>query len=392
MAVSASLRQAVRWFSAIPTPIVLGIGAALCSSERLANPVGRDTALTAVTVWGLIILAAVIYSAVFAVVLPVLARQSDRLALVAVGVIVVALVVAFIVVYPRYGLPTVGGFGDRDDALTIMWKALLSGDNPFDQKTYLGDQVSPLLGGVVLYAPFVAVTGSAGWGAPVLLVLATLAAWRLLSPRVLLLSGFVIVVNIGFLEDFLLGGDAFIVPLLLAVAIGLLCDARSPLIVAILAVVLGALAGSARANVVPVAVAAGLFALLQHRATTRRLALLVMTLGSLTLVGISWVWAGGSSAWPFTGDLTPALRHAISALLVVALVGAGVRWQRSRTSTPCVDLAKGTALLGFSIVPLVVVPAALFRLWPTVVLVLPLLLRRYADQVGSRDRFDSLVN
>ena len=189
----------------------------LCASQRLANGLGRDSALSAAGVWSVFIVSMCAYAVLFFLGLALIHRLSSKAASALLIALIVGLGIAFVIVYPLLGAPTDGsGFGDRDDALTLMGKALFSGENPFTVQTYLGGQVSPLLGVVIFAAPATVIAGSAAWMNLVLIIVLGYVAWKFLPPRIGLALSLVVVTNVGFLEDFLLGGDAFLYPLAFA--------------------------------------------------------------------------------------------------------------------------------------------------------------------------------
>lgn len=65
-----------------------------------------------------------------------------------------ALVIVPLVFYPSGQIGIHGGC-DRDDALVAGGHSLLRGENPYNQKTYLGNALSPLPGALLIAAPFV---------------------------------------------------------------------------------------------------------------------------------------------------------------------------------------------------------------------------------------------
>jgi hypothetical protein len=168
-------------------------------------------------VWSVFLVAIGAYAALFFLGLALIQRLSSKVASACLITLIVGLGIAFVIVYPLLGAPTDGsGFGDRDDALTLMGNALFSGENPFTVRTYLGNQVSPLLGAVIFAAPTSVIAGSSAWMNLVLLIALGYVAWKFLPPRIGLALSLVVVTNVGFLEDFLLGGDAFLYPLAFA--------------------------------------------------------------------------------------------------------------------------------------------------------------------------------
>ena len=74
---------------------------------------------------------------------------------------VLAVVVLFAVVYPNVDVHVPGRGSDADDALNTGARALLAGHSPYDTATYLGNELSPLPGALVLAMPFVLLGTSA---------------------------------------------------------------------------------------------------------------------------------------------------------------------------------------------------------------------------------------
>ena len=73
----------------------------------------------------------------------------------------VAVVVLFAVVYPVVDVHVPGRGSDADDALNLGVRALLAGDSPYATTTYLGNELSPLPGALLLAMPFVLLGSSA---------------------------------------------------------------------------------------------------------------------------------------------------------------------------------------------------------------------------------------
>ena len=73
----------------------------------------------------------------------------------------VAMVVLFAVVYPVVDVQVPGRGSDADDALNIGVRALLAGHSPYAITTYLGNDLSPLPGALLLAMPFVLLGTSA---------------------------------------------------------------------------------------------------------------------------------------------------------------------------------------------------------------------------------------
>ena len=72
-----------------------------------------------------------------------------------------AIVVLFAVVYPNVDVHVPGRGSDADDALNIGVRALLAGHSPYATTTYLGNELSPLPGALLLAMPFVLLGTSA---------------------------------------------------------------------------------------------------------------------------------------------------------------------------------------------------------------------------------------
>lgn len=107
--------------------------------------------------------AAVVYAVVVAIALPtVIGRHADKLAkgmgfkgmaiLLVVGLALLG--VAFEIGYPIANSGRFGPGSDRDEALNQAVSALLAGNYPYYQKTYLGNPITPMPGSLILAAPF----------------------------------------------------------------------------------------------------------------------------------------------------------------------------------------------------------------------------------------------
>lgn len=84
------------------------------------------------------------------------ARLTERQALVLVLLTFGGLILIFALLYPLADAGRLGSGGsDNDDALTIATQALLAGDYPYYQRTYLDNPISPLPGLLVLATPAV---------------------------------------------------------------------------------------------------------------------------------------------------------------------------------------------------------------------------------------------
>jgi hypothetical protein len=90
----------------------------------------------------------------------VLRWMSQRAAVVTAALVLAALAVAVAVIHPMIDTAgfTILGFGvgaaDNDNAVALGIEALLQGENPYDQQTFLEQPIGPLPGAFVLGAPF----------------------------------------------------------------------------------------------------------------------------------------------------------------------------------------------------------------------------------------------
>jgi hypothetical protein len=89
----------------------------------------------------------------------------------------VGLAVLFWVSYPIVNAGVFGGGSDSDDALNMAARALLAGDYPYTQRTYLNNPISPMPGLVVLAIPAVLLGNSAYMGMVSLLAF-FVVVWR----------------------------------------------------------------------------------------------------------------------------------------------------------------------------------------------------------------------
>jgi len=81
--------------------------------------------------------------------------MTPRAAGVLAAVTWLAAVIIFALVYPRVNLQVAGIGSDDDDALNLGARALLNGQSPYAQTTYLGNALHHLPGAFVLAMPFV---------------------------------------------------------------------------------------------------------------------------------------------------------------------------------------------------------------------------------------------
>ncbi len=136
------------------------------------------------------------------------ARVSERTALwLALGTLI-ALVVAFAVIYPHANARGLTAGSDRDDAANIATRHLFHLEYPYSTPTYLGNVVSQLPGGLLLDAPFVALGNSAYQNVFWLAVL-FVALWRYAGEArvALFVSWLALALSPAVLREYLTGGD-----------------------------------------------------------------------------------------------------------------------------------------------------------------------------------------
>ncbi|RZT87904.1 hypothetical protein EV383_4836 [Pseudonocardia sediminis] len=128
-------------------------------------------------------------------------------------------ILVFLFFYMKYGSPRdSSGYGDEDDALDLLVKGLFSGVNPYGSTTYMGNPLSPLMGGAVLATAPYFIFGYSGFLNVILVPVMTFAILRVYGPRVALFLFGLCFASLGFTEYFLLGGDFFTTALLCCVA------------------------------------------------------------------------------------------------------------------------------------------------------------------------------
>jgi hypothetical protein len=182
--------------------LLFGVPNALFSAAMVQHSTSLSVALVYLVCAPLLVLMA----------LRVVPRVDERRAVwLLVGFFVVA-TVAFAVVYPiADARRAFGGGTDADDALDLAARALLRGQYPYLERTYLNNPITPLLGWVGLAVPFVEVFGRAAY-----LNVFWLGVWLVLLVRVtgaaslaLLLGVLTFVLFPGVSITYLNGSDSF---------------------------------------------------------------------------------------------------------------------------------------------------------------------------------------
>jgi hypothetical protein len=195
------------------------------------------------------------------------------------------LLAGFIYFFPRADAGIIGGGSDRDDALNVAVRELLSGRYPYYARTYLDNPISPLPGSIMLSAPFVLVGDSAYQNFFWLSALAGVAWWTMGRVRdALLFLWFILASAPIVLREIFTGSDLLANGIFVFIFVLLLClpnmDFRRRLAVAVL---LG-LGLASRAHfllVVPL-----VFAFLARREGVRQAFFLILTT-TLTFVVVT---------------------------------------------------------------------------------------------------------
>ena len=123
-------------------------------------------------------------------------------------VTVMALIGAFVVVYPIADSGIVGGGSDRDEALNIGVTELLHGRYPYHRHTVEGNPLSPLPGSLLLAIPFVLLGNSAYQNFLWVLLFFVAVRWHLRDGRpALLLLWTMLALSPIVLHEVVTGGD-----------------------------------------------------------------------------------------------------------------------------------------------------------------------------------------
>ena len=115
--------------------------------------------------WGILIYGALVFSILVTgsrfILNPVLRNLTEKKAFWLAVLTFLALLVIFYIVFPIANSGIVGGGSDNDEDFTVAIKALWHGRYPYYAKTYLGNSLSTLPGGLLLALPFVLLGNSA---------------------------------------------------------------------------------------------------------------------------------------------------------------------------------------------------------------------------------------
>lgn len=338
-AMSADQKRAIGGLAGIAT---------VMSASRVAESVSGPLVAAALLVQFLLsgmLLAAAVW---------LLARTTERTRwfLLASGVAIAGIV--FTVGYLRFGGYGTG-YGDADDALTIVASGLANATDPYGADTYLGNDLSPMPGAGLMALPFYLVAGNAAWQAPVLLGGAVLVIAKLASPRTALLVLVTVLSSAGFVWSYILGSDFMLagcyqlaaalvavaavrraapLPVLLGVGLvlGVTGTVRVSALVSLAAIALVLVAVSTARQWVPVFAAAGV-------------TVAALTLPFLLLNGRDWdpLNVGG-----IAGSQLAQAAIAVLALAALPLIYAAARRMRGSS---LLELAALPALLAGSLLP-----------------------------------------
>ena len=349
-------------------PLLVGAALAVSSTGRFANPFGRnDDPASDAVVWLAIVVGTVVYTLLVAVVWWAVARLSGRWPEVLLALVVGAAVLAFLVVYPLAGKPAdESGYGDADDALNILADGIVEGFDPYEQTTYEGNRLSPLMGSGLVAVPFRETVGSAAYQNPLWLVGAVLVLRRSYGARVALAITVPVLSSLDFTENYLFGGDYYIsgIAVTLAAYAFVGTVGRRDWVPWVTAVAFGVLTAN-RATTLPVLalVVAVLFASGRFRAALGPV--LVAGLVNLAL-WVPWWWARMDDFPPLTRvDLIgPPVARGLALIFLLGVLGwiAAGRWRSKGSDNPVKRLEQG-ALLALSGAPSVVwSPSELYRI------------------------------
>ncbi len=252
-----------------------------------------------------------------------------------------ALIAAFAVIYPLANSGRFGTGSDSDEALNQATRALLHGRYPYLERTYLGNEITPMPGSLFLAIPFVLLGNGAYqsffWIAAGVYLLWIF--WDRQTARTLLFVWLVLATCPAILHQFVTGGDYVANGLMILVPAVLLVreDATAALAPQIVIALCLGVALSSRANfilIVPLVFSR----LWQVRGPKRALVLTATMLAATLLVTAPFFLADPADFSPAhtrtkLTDLKTVLPHADLLLplaaAALALVLARPRWNQS---------------------------------------------------------------
>lgn len=295
-------------------------------------------------------------------------RLPDRAANSVTLAVLVFLVAAFAVVYPREGAPQIAGAGgDQDDAVNILADHLGSLSSPYSELTYLGNPISNMAGSAVLGWPFRELFGTSAWMNPVIIVGAAFAVWLFAGARVAAFASVATASSLGFFASYVTGGDYFVVAILLVVAAWWLRSSKPNSWQEYVAALLLAVVGTTRTHLVALTV----IVLVVVIAQKGRRSLPAAGIGGLVVAGLSLMWfvpdPGGftplGNTTSIAGGAWPTSAMVVVSFVLVALA-----------ATRRID-AQHLWLFGAAIIAtqLIWVPTQIYRGAPFALFAVPLL-------------------
>jgi hypothetical protein len=239
-----------------------------------------------------------------------------------------ALVAFFAVVYPIANSGRMGLGSDADDALNQATRALLEGRYPYREKTYLGNEITPMPGELMLAVPFV-LLGNGAYQTFLWLVAGALllrACWRGDSARALTFCWLVLATSAALAHQIATGGDYVANALMVLVFTVLLVseDARLGDGARLLAAVALGVSLSSRANFAFVVPLVG-SRLVQTRGLRRGLGLMALVVAAACAVTLPFLLHDPAAFSPLhTRTKLAALDHVVPHLELLLPLAAGV--------------------------------------------------------------------
>jgi hypothetical protein len=279
------------------------------------------------------------------------------------------LLAAFAVVYPLANSGRFGAGSDSDEALNQATRALLHGRYPYLERTYLGNEITPMPGSLLLAAPFV-LLGNGVYQSFLWIPAGVYLLWRFWdrrTARTVLFVWFVLATCPAILHQLVTGGDYTANTLMILVPVILLVRQSSTDSFAtqlVVAVWLG-VALSSRANfafILPLAFSR----LWQVQGRSRALVLTGAMLAATLAVTLPFFLANQAGFSPLhtrtkLSELKTVLPHADLLLplsgVVLALALARPRWNR----TTVAFLRNATLVQAWLVLPAAVLWAAARR-------------------------------
>lgn len=181
------------------------------------RPTGTElVARLGLPAWSLAIAFAVYCTMVVALCAWLTGHLVGRLATIVFRAIVLAGAAA-VAVLSLASVATLDQRADRDEALEIGVRRLLSGDDPWATVTQLGGHISPLVGGLLLALPFV-IMGSSAIQSVVWWVVGNAAAWKRVGPQATAIAVALLLSSPVMLNELVFHSDLWVNAAILALA------------------------------------------------------------------------------------------------------------------------------------------------------------------------------